>query len=105
MVLELICEGEFERMLDGVFENPFVYVYCVEVSPNWMSLVEMLRPLTPLMRAVAPIAWASKGEMVTDAVARQRNENVCERGDERQGKQGRSMNGAVMSCKGEKRDG
>ena len=27
MVLELICEGEFERMLDGVFENPFVKEY------------------------------------------------------------------------------
>ena len=74
MVLELICEGEFERMLDGVFEKPFVYVYCVEVSPNWMSLVEMLRLLTPLTRAVAPIASASKGEMVTDPVAGQRNE-------------------------------
>lgn len=72
MVLELICEGELDRILDGVFENPFVYVYCAEVSPNWMSLwwcVEMLSPLTPLMRAVAPIASASNGEMVTDADA------------------------------------
>lgn len=92
-------------MLDGVFEKPFVYVYCVGVSPNWISLVEMLRLFTPFTRAVAPIASASKGEMVIDVVAGQRNDGVCDGGDERQGKQRRSIDGAVMSSKGEKRDG
>jgi hypothetical protein len=93
MVLELIWEGEFERTLDGVFEQPFVYVYCVEGSPNWMSAwwVEMLRPLTPWTRAVAPIAWASKGEIVADAVAGQGCDGVCERGDGRHRQTGRSM--------------
>ena len=76
----------------------------MEVSPNWISLVEMPRLLTPLTRAVAPIASASKGEMVTDPVTGQRNDSVCDGGDERQRKQGRSMDSAVMSCKGEKRD-
>jgi hypothetical protein len=72
-VLELICEGESDRMLEGVFENPFVYEYWFEVSPNWMS-VEMLRPFTPLMRAEAPIASDSKGEIVM----MERNEVVVE---------------------------
>jgi hypothetical protein len=53
-VLELICEGEFDRILEGVFEKPLANTYGVAVSPNWMS-VEMVRPLTPLTRAVAPI--------------------------------------------------
>jgi len=77
MVLELICEGELDRILDGVFENPFVYVYWAEGSPNWMSLVEMLSPLTPLTRAVGPIASASNGQMVTDADATVTNDYIC----------------------------
>ena len=98
-MLELICEGELERMLDGVLEKPFVYVYCAEVSPNWMSLEEMmLRLLTPLTRAVAPIASASKGEMVTAAGAAMGNAVSVLAADKEGRRQGRSMEAFVMAA-------
>jgi len=44
---------------------------------------EMLRSLTPWMRAVAPIVSASRGEMVADAAAAGGKDGLCERGGQR----------------------
>jgi len=63
---------------------------------------EMLRSLTPLMRAVAPIVSASRGEMVADAVAASGKDGLCERGGQMNE---RVVDAAVaMQLEGQKRD-
>ena len=64
---------------------------------------EMLRSLTPLMRAVAPIVSASRGEMVADAAAAGGKDGLCESGGQRnEGVVDAAV--AMMQLEGQKRD-